>query len=379
MGSRGGSGDLDTMAGAQRSLLTGERACTHQLVSVLPSSPPSPPLLRADTAPAAEGDVPAGGSRYPYVTGLDPLRGLAALAVAFFHFTNNGWLPHGHWLKDLGYYGHLGVRTFFVISGFVVPFAMACGGYSLGSFFPFLGRRMVRIYPPYLASLLSMGLSVWMRGATPPGVGDSLAHFFYLNDLLGRPWLLDVYWTLALEMQFYLFAALAWPLLSRPQCLPFLGLVAVCVGVGSVTPGDRHLLGYISYFLLGGALFRLHTRLDTPLLATLLIAALAGLIWRQHGLASSVAALLPVPAVLVFASRHGFSRFLGKISYSLYLCHLSAGGFLLAAVGPWVTNPGLRSGMVAAALALSVAVAWVGYRVIEAPSIAWSKRVRYRS
>ena len=33
---------------------------------------------------------------------------------------------------------------------------------------------------------------------------DWWPHFFYLNGLLDRPWLMQIYWTLALEAQYYL-------------------------------------------------------------------------------------------------------------------------------------------------------------------------------
>jgi peptidoglycan/LPS O-acetylase OafA/YrhL len=53
------------------------------------------------------------------------LRVLAALGVAWFHFTNGNvsFLDAG-WLKNSGKYGWLGVEVFFVISGFVVPYSL---------------------------------------------------------------------------------------------------------------------------------------------------------------------------------------------------------------------------------------------------------------
>src|SRR6266496_2565885 len=55
------------------------------------------------------------------------LRGLAAVAVCWFHFT-------GHslgLLKQSGVYGWLGVEVFFVISGFILPYALYSSGYRM--------------------------------------------------------------------------------------------------------------------------------------------------------------------------------------------------------------------------------------------------------
>ncbi|WP_081599255.1 acyltransferase family protein [Prochlorothrix hollandica] len=53
------------------------------------------------------------------------LRGIAALSVAWFHFTNGNvdFLDPGL-LKFSGKYGYLGVEIFFVISGFIIPYSL---------------------------------------------------------------------------------------------------------------------------------------------------------------------------------------------------------------------------------------------------------------
>ena len=53
--------------------------------------------------------------------GIDQLRGLAALSVAWFHLTNQ----YDDWVALSGSRGWLGVEAFFVISGFVIPLSLA--------------------------------------------------------------------------------------------------------------------------------------------------------------------------------------------------------------------------------------------------------------
>ena len=313
-----------------------------------------------------------------YVAVLDPLRGLAALAVAFFHFTNNGWLPDGHWLKSLGFHGHHGVQTFFVISGFVVPYAMWLGGYSLKNFAPFMARRLVRIYPPYLASAVFIATTNFASGVHPLSTLDLASHLLFLNELLGRPWLMDIYWTLALEVQFYLLVALLWPLLVSRKTWLFTCAAVAALAIGFVWDRDHCLPRLISFFLLGIALFRQHTAIDQPLASAALIASFAGAIWWKDGAFGLVAALLPVIAKFTIHTVSKLAQFLGKISYSLYLFHLLAGASFLSALAPHIVSPRWRSAMIAPALAISILAAWLAFRLIEAPAIRWSKNFPYR-
>ena len=312
-----------------------------------------------------------------YVAVLDPLRGLAALAVAIFHFTNNGWLPDGHWLKNFGFHGHHGVRTFFVISGFVVPYAMWLGGYSLKNFAPFMARRLVRIYPPYLVSAVLIASTNFVSGVHPLGALDLASHLPFFNELLGRPWLMDIYWTLALEVQFYLLAALLWPLLASRKTWLFVVAAVAAAAIGFVWNRDHCLPRMIAYFLLGIALFRQHAGIDKPLPSAAFFTAFAGAIWWKDGSVALVAALLPVIAKFVVHTVSKPAQFLGKISYSLYLFHLIAGASFLSALAPYIVTPAARCWMIPPALAISILAAWIAYRLVEAPAIRWSKNFLY--
>jgi peptidoglycan/LPS O-acetylase OafA/YrhL len=69
----------------------------------------------------------------PRIEILGPLRGLAAWRVAWVHFTHDTDFVKTGWLRASGQYGWLWVQVFFVISGFVIPYSMWCGGYRPGS------------------------------------------------------------------------------------------------------------------------------------------------------------------------------------------------------------------------------------------------------
>src|ERR1700761_6863297 len=86
---------------------------------------------------------------------LDALRGLAALSVMWFHFTKHMIPSIGTGVVyTSGRYGWLGVEVFFVISGFVIPYAMHRAGYTISCYGKFLLKRITRLDPPYLLSIV---------------------------------------------------------------------------------------------------------------------------------------------------------------------------------------------------------------------------------
>ena len=164
---------------------------------------------------------------------VDALRGLAALSVCFFHFTNGTHFRAASYLAPAGAYGWLGVEVFFVISGFIVPNAMLRAGYTLSAWPTFMVKRLIRLEPPYLVSIaivMLLGIASTMAPGflgfpidwTPAQVAG---HLGYLNTFLGLPWLNPVYWSLAIEFQFYVLIGLAMPALVAAP--PALRLVAI--------------------------------------------------------------------------------------------------------------------------------------------------------
>ena len=91
---------------------------------------------------------------------VEYLRGLAALGVTWFHLTNTYDL---NWVRQSGSLGWLGVEVFFVISGFIVPYsiALAYPAYSLRDYPNFCARRILRLEPPFVASIILVILLGW--------------------------------------------------------------------------------------------------------------------------------------------------------------------------------------------------------------------------
>nr|WP_075223218.1 acyltransferase [Acuticoccus yangtzensis] len=313
------------------------------------------------------------------------MRGLAALAVTWFHLTGG----HESVIRMSGYYGWLGVEVFFVISGFVIPLSIArgFGTFRLADVPDYLIRRLVRLEPPYLVSVL-MVVVLWELSALAPGfaggdptwsIGQIIAHVAYAIPLTAYDWLQPVYWTLAYEFVFYiavglLFGAIA----AAPLVWIATATITVLAALGPLPP--LSLL-----FIMGIAVFR-RLQYGDPLALTAASVAAAGLMmaYEGHGLKAAVgaaAAALILTTIRLSAPRL-IARpllWLGAMSYSLYLVHVPIGGRVVNLGRRFV--PDTAAGELAlslTALAVSLAAATLFYHVVEKPAIRASHRVRER-
>jgi hypothetical protein len=166
-----------------------------------------------------------GNGRFRFIDGL---RGLAALSVMFHHlyYYSDLHKPLTEMLPASAPYlltsAACGVQVFFVISGFVIAYSLRDLVIRPASAANFILRRQIRLDPPYWICVAIAVLNVWLATLKHPsyanklpGPGDVLANLFYLHALLGRMYILDVSWTLCLEVQFYLAFILLLALVQR--------------------------------------------------------------------------------------------------------------------------------------------------------------------
>jgi peptidoglycan/LPS O-acetylase OafA/YrhL len=322
---------------------------------------------------------------------LDPLRGLAALAVAWYHFTNCSELVQTDWLRASGKHGWLGVDMFFVISGFVIPYSMYCGAYrprrDLGRF---LAKRLVRLEPPYLVSIVLALLFLLLRfvagvgGERPPlSAPQLLLHLGYLNTFFGYPWLNEVYWTLGIEFQYYLFLAVAYPLLAAKSHRLGTGCVLVLAGGCLLFNSPTLVFHFLGLFAMGMLAFQHRAGIIS---GRLFVAALAGVTLPTTLRLSSRIALVGCATALAIAFlptiRHWVVRvfvYLGGISYSLYLLHPLIGGPVVSLGARYSSGLAWEVLVLAVAIAASVAAAIGLHRLVEMPAQRLSSRISYSS
>jgi len=327
---------------------------------------------------------------------IDALRGLAALAVAWYHLTQGdpSFLPDGL-LKSSGRYGGVaGVQSFFVISGFIIPFALYQAKYTQRSFFRFLGKRMLRLDPPYLASIAFV-LFVGAIAREFPGflwhlhrvsARELVAHLGYLNGLFAYRWVNNVYWTLAIELQYYLLIALIFPLSQRlPRRTAWLFPLMLVLAswlprprLGGAPLRDDLILPYLGVFAIGFLAFQ--RRIGTVswrLFLPLLVVAGVAVYMRQNGLIA-MAAVGAALVISLVAVHHPLLSWLGESSYSLYLVHEPVRWVVYAAARMDSSIGGSGRELVAcAALAIAFLLARLMYIAVERPSQRLSARLRY--
>jgi len=170
-----------------------------------------------------------------YFYGIDAVRFLSALLVAFFHLGFSCWasptsgaadvlrgayaLPQ---LAEWTWFGWAGVEIFFVISGFVITSSA-----EQATPVQFFNSRVLRLYP-----------AVWICATTTLIVilvSDLHASWFsYVTSMFlvpSGPWIDGQYWTLGVEIVFYAIVFL----LLRLRQFELVGHVAVAMGLVSAT------------------------------------------------------------------------------------------------------------------------------------------------
>ena len=190
---------------------------------------------------------PRGRRKSSYIWGLDLIRFAAAAMVVLFHLSWKNEDP------DLGFAaGWVGVEIFFVISGFVIM-----GSASATNVATFARRRFARLYPaaivcafinltvllPYADLARTYGLVV---SAEPSAFIGSLL-------LLHSPFLVGSLWTLPVEIGFYVLIALMirYGLIERPARIASaliawssLYLIPFCLSEYELLPFPVRPLGY---------------------------------------------------------------------------------------------------------------------------------------
>ena len=147
-----------------------------------------------------------------YLSSVTLIRGIAAVAVCLFHFTKsllaNSLDIAGPWMP----YAWIGVEVFFVISGFVIPYALLGLSFKGKHYGGYLLKRLIRIEPAYLASIaliivlnyLSSLFTIYKGPPFSVSWHNILLHLGYLVEFFDGTWMNAVYWTLAIEFQYYL-------------------------------------------------------------------------------------------------------------------------------------------------------------------------------
>lgn len=163
------------------------------------------------------------GTKSGRIQELDGWRGISILLVILHHcftFEFPDILEPYPVLRQAAWFaGDLGVRTFFVISGFVITKLFIeeerqSDSISVKGFYI---RRVFRIIPVFYLFLLAIAL-LGIFHVLPGTVKDVMGSALFLRDtkLMGSDWFTGHAWSSAVEEQFYLVFPLFWILCRKP-------------------------------------------------------------------------------------------------------------------------------------------------------------------
>lgn len=293
---------------------------------------------------------------------LDGWRALAIVLVLGDHFPYTTGFPAS--LQPVWgqvFDGNLGVRLFFVLSGFLITHLLfgefrRFGAIDLRKFYI---RRALRIFPLYFAYLAMLAV-LTLAGLYADTLSSWIGATTFTRNVVGRGNSATIhFWSLAVEEQFYLL----WPgaivaaglFVRRRRAAAFLlALVLVALatrGLAVVTPsidfnlvlGERSILRYADSLAIGCLAAVLLSPLARTIGGRTAAAALAivilGLVLRTHDIPAAMRVAIPtlqavaIALLLVYSVGlrsgpvHGLLNAkwvvrLGVLSYSLYVWHV---------------------------------------------------------
>ena len=345
---------------------------------------------------------------------LHAIRGVAAMAVVFYHLYGNlkaevtSWFPSV--LSTILQHGYLGVPVFFVISGFVITHSVDCPNITPAYIGRFALRRALRLDPPYWAMiaitivLMQFKNNFFGGHDILPSVKVTFAHLFYLQDLLGYNALSAVFWTLCLEVQLYLIyiilSGLSLYLAKKFLQLNFesfhtiilvsLGVYSFAAYIQLLPAGPAGLfIPFWHFFLLGHLAYKSIKNNDSTIFFIFTAYILCLSLVTSFN-ANVVAAL--ISAIVFFIAYksnyiyeglgHSVFQYFGTISYSLYLSHADIGWKAVSFAKVYIFNNSARLNVfeflfcLVSGLIVSIISAHFLYRLIELPSSRLSKSLK---
>jgi len=163
---------------------------------------------------------------------LDFYRFVAALGVFIFHLKNIDTGISPFWNGSYGLF----VDMFFILSGFVIAYSYPASSSGFSGYVRFLTRRIARIYPLHLLTLLAFAGLAWI-GISGPTSHAGVTDFIH-NGLLIQAWGITDHlsfnspsWSISAELFCYLLFPLLMLLAGRVSSLTLAIIVACLYGV----------------------------------------------------------------------------------------------------------------------------------------------------
>jgi len=304
---------------------------------------------------------------------LDALRGLAALAVVFFHYTHQYRGIYGHSIPanwDFKY-GNYGVELFFILSGFVIYLTVK----RVKTPFEFAYKRLTRLYPTYWWCLITtfIVVSIFSLPGKESTITEALVGLTMLQGLLDVDPVDDSYWSLLPELIFYsfMFLLIYYKQLKKINLYFSIWVLIMIINSFLKIPYITTVfnLRYGMLFFAGIIFYKLRTG-NRSWINHLIIAYcfLAVLIVTREPIGIMIISCFFIIFYLVAFEKLNFLAkepliFFGKISYALYLLHQFIGYVIIN----YLRSHGIENGLllIGTPLLINILLAWFTTDIIE--------------
>lgn len=319
---------------------------------------------------------------------IESIRAFAALSVALFHFINFSGGPHvfveNESIKTWSVFGAQGVEIFYVISGFIISYSLHKANYTFRNYFQYLSKRLVRLFPPYIATIVAIHLVsfllctfIW-HSEFDINFQQTIVNVFFLADLFPTiDWINPIFATLKVELQFYLLIGLIFPFILKNSYF-LISIILVFLLLGIYSRDIDTVLVNAPYFCSGIIAFFIF-KFGWKWEYLVVLALVASTLYVYFQWEDLIAAALAFSLITWLPSNFKPFRLTGKISYSFYLIHGLIGGWFLY----FTSDTNLWKNYSWLLIILAILLSWLGafimYNLIEKPCLKVSNRIKYRT
>jgi peptidoglycan/LPS O-acetylase OafA/YrhL len=324
-----------------------------------------------------------------HVSIIDGLRAIAALSVCTFHYVcQTIGINFPEFISNTFRFGQYGVYVFFVISGFIIPWSMHRNSYNLNSLPKFILKRLIRLEPPYLISIVLILIIEFIKANFNIGIPNKdiislnqiALHFGYLiNFFSNYKWLNQVYWTLAIEFQYYIIISLFYFMFIHSKIsirvIGYIIFYAIAILVSD--PLQKHFPAYAPLFLIGIATFQYKIYLISTIEFTILL--ICGALFSSLYIETEIGIFGAITSIIIifFSDKKiPIFNYFGKMSYSFYLIHPIIGAAVVNLLCRHCNTIFEKAGIVCLGIGTSLISAYIMYLLIEYPSKKLSSKIK---
>lgn len=349
----------------------------------------------------------------PFFPYIHIIRGISAVMVMWSHLvglwlfqTGGSWLP---WSLFYDYVvrpfhllyggGHLGVILFFLISGYVISYVG-----EKETQLEFLLKRVFRIMPPLIVAVFALywanrilaanGLPL-VSGTNATDIRSYILTSMLLDKIVySTSYSLSITWTLVAELFFYGITLVVLPSLKTSPTKSTVAMLAMYAVVSALSIAGASYFSFalahtivVPIFVIGRLIYlQSNNRISTEHLWLLACASVVMFFAVQTARYPGILFEGPIitaftypTAVLIFLGMRAMKisripkvlKFLGDVSYSVYLLHLPVGMLALTLLNDRI---GYTAALAVGVTATFVA-AWASYTFVERPSQSAARKI----